>query len=317
MYYIRRRYKLYREIKRIPQELLFKESYKNYLKNLTIKCIIHNFIIVILVLEFVQNIGEVIFIIPNWVQETNSKIISIFPFLFTFLNYSDMFFFSMRFSVVPVVSLVMNFLWLAYRKYKYKYMIVRWTVYIVIRSLTVFLGVCIHSFNLLPFDYIVLLVIVSQALKGFFIIFDFIQFVHFSRKFYLHLKSREKEIRLFYNDYTTYLDSKFLRIHYMIATSLVGISLFLFSIGLFINPNELFSYISYFLPIPLHLKYVLIMIFKSLDDYLLLPSLILSKICINLNYLYILFVVVYNSYRDRKKLANINNYIKPIYQTVS
>ena len=123
VYYIRRRYKLYREIKRIPQELLFKESYKNYLKNLKIKCIIHNFIIVILVLEFVQNIGEVIFIIPNWIQETNSKIISIFPFLFTFLNYSDMFFFSMRFSVVPVVSLVMNFLWLVYRKYKYKYMV--------------------------------------------------------------------------------------------------------------------------------------------------------------------------------------------------
>ena len=48
VYYIRRRYKLYKETNRIPQELLIKESYRNYLKNLKIKCNINNFIIVIL-----------------------------------------------------------------------------------------------------------------------------------------------------------------------------------------------------------------------------------------------------------------------------
>ena len=45
VYYIRRRYKLYKERNRIPQELLIMESYRNHLKNLKIKCIINNFII--------------------------------------------------------------------------------------------------------------------------------------------------------------------------------------------------------------------------------------------------------------------------------
>ena len=40
VYYIRRRYKLYKEINRIPQELLIMESYRNHVKNLKIKCII-------------------------------------------------------------------------------------------------------------------------------------------------------------------------------------------------------------------------------------------------------------------------------------
>ena len=34
VYYIRRRYKLYKEIKRIPKKLLILEEYKNHLKNL-------------------------------------------------------------------------------------------------------------------------------------------------------------------------------------------------------------------------------------------------------------------------------------------
>ena len=44
VYYIRRRYKLYQEINRLPQELLVLESYKNHLKNIKIRSI-SNFII--------------------------------------------------------------------------------------------------------------------------------------------------------------------------------------------------------------------------------------------------------------------------------
>ena len=43
VYYIQRRYKLYKEINRIPQELLIMDSYRNHLKNLKIKCIINKF----------------------------------------------------------------------------------------------------------------------------------------------------------------------------------------------------------------------------------------------------------------------------------
>ena len=58
VYNIRMRYKLYQEIKRIPKELLFKEEPQNQL-------IINNFIIVILVLEFVHNFsGQNTFLYP-------------------------------------------------------------------------------------------------------------------------------------------------------------------------------------------------------------------------------------------------------------
>ena len=64
VYYIRRRYKLYKEINRIPQEMLINESYRNHLKNLKIKCLINNFIIVILVIEFIQNLCQFIDYFP-------------------------------------------------------------------------------------------------------------------------------------------------------------------------------------------------------------------------------------------------------------
>ena len=68
VYYVRRRYKLYKEINRIPQELLIMESYRNHLKNLKIKCIINNFIIVILVMEFIQNLFQFIYYLPYFIN---------------------------------------------------------------------------------------------------------------------------------------------------------------------------------------------------------------------------------------------------------
>ena len=74
VYYIRRRYKLYKEINRIPQELLVKESYRNHLKNLKVKCIINNFIIVIVIMEIILNLGMVfmvvLYVINFYVKET-------------------------------------------------------------------------------------------------------------------------------------------------------------------------------------------------------------------------------------------------------
>ena len=130
VYYIRRRYKLYKEIHRIPQELLIMDSYKNHLKNLKIKCIINNFIIVILIIEFMLNFGEILVYIPYvikyFVKEPGLNIREI-------QSYSFLFYLPICYSLVPVLSMMMDFLWLAYRKYEYKYTIIRWTWYIVIR----------------------------------------------------------------------------------------------------------------------------------------------------------------------------------------
>ena len=67
VHYIRRRYKLYKEIKRIPRNLLILQGYKNLLKNLKLKCIINNFIVVILMIEIAQNACQIILFLPSWI----------------------------------------------------------------------------------------------------------------------------------------------------------------------------------------------------------------------------------------------------------
>ena len=137
VYYMRRRYKLYKEISRIPQDLLIKESYRNHLKNLKIKCIINNFIIVILVIEFIQNLCEFIYCFPYLFNYT-VKDFNFSPFM-EVEKYSQLIYMSTYYSLVPALSMMMDFLWLVYRKYEYKYTMIRWTWYIVLRILVLFL----------------------------------------------------------------------------------------------------------------------------------------------------------------------------------
>ena len=267
VYYERRRYKLYLEIKRVPQELLIMESYKNHLKNLKLKCVINNFIIVILVLEFVQNMGEVIYVLLYWSISFGGKIKvcellnNLFPFIKTAQYVSSLGFFPIRFTVV--LCLLMNFLWLAYQKYEYRYTIIRWTVYILIRTLVIFLINIPRNYNYDIFQdgYIIQILLLSLLVERFFLVLDLIQFVFYSRKFYLHLKSREKEIKLFYFDERAYLESKYLLIHFKIATILVGIALFFFTIGGFII-TPLPDTLAIYLQVPFtNLGYIIFLIY--------------------------------------------------------
>ena len=190
VYYIRRRYKLYKEINRIPQELLIMESYRNHLKNLKITCIINNFIIVILVMEIILNFGQIFmyypYLIEYFLKEFNIH------FLMELQNYTFLFTDLSNYSFVPVLSMMMDFLWLAYRKYEYKYKIIRWTWYIVIRILIVFLLEYAVIFVSISADYQTMYSQFVLVLFCIVPIIDFIQFVYYARKLYLHLKSREK-----------------------------------------------------------------------------------------------------------------------------
>ena len=314
VFYIRRRYTLSKEINRIPQELLIKESYRNHFKNLKIKCIIHNFIIVILVMEFILNFGHIFFYLPyliiHFVKDHEYNLRN----LLNILNDSHLFTMPIYYSLVPVLSMLMDFLWLAYRKYVYKYTIIRWTWYIVIRILVVFLLMYYSTpFFFIPFDYIIIYINLSIALYVIFPIVDLIQFVYYARKFYLHLKSREKEIRLFYFDKKAYFDSEYLRIHFKIATIFVGIAFFFSTLA---NTTILFTLFfdipSFFIPIPQQLNNVIIIVNSICNDFIANFLFFISKVLFIFNYLYIFIVVVYKSYRDGQKLKNINNYIKPI-----
>ena len=102
VYYIRRRYKLYKEINRIPQELLIKESYRNHLKNLKLKCIINNFVIIILVIEFLQVFGQIFIEFPYLIiYLVNIPGIN-FPFLPEVLMYSSLYTIPLCYSVAAL-----------------------------------------------------------------------------------------------------------------------------------------------------------------------------------------------------------------------
>ena len=189
VYNVRRRYKLYKEINRIPQELLIMESYRNHLKNLKLKCIINNFIIVVLVMEFILHLGQIFIysscVIIFFIKDHN------FRFFLEIQNYYFLFTMPIYYSLVPVLSMLMDFLWLAYRKYEYKYTIIRWRWYIVIRALVNFLLQYSTNVIFILVDQIIYCDLVN-ILYDILPIIDFIQFVYYARKFYLHLKSREK-----------------------------------------------------------------------------------------------------------------------------
>ena len=311
VYYIRRRYKLYKEIKRIPRNLLILEEYKNYLKNLKLKCIINNFIIIILIIEIAQNVFQFIIYFPFWIIDFLLES----PLYWKLQYYSILLYPTIRYSFVPVLSMMMDFLWLAYRKYEYKYTIIRWTWYIVIRALVMVLIEYPELTGSIPLDYQASYDCLNDIILGIFPIIDFIQFVYYARRFYLQLKSREKEIRLFYFDKEAYLDSKFLRIHFKIATILVGIALFFYSLGIAVIIFSMFDTTLRTLSIPggyQQLCNTFILLFGSLSYNIIIFSFLIFEVLLNLNYLYVFIVVVYKSYRDRKKLENINDYIRPI-----
>ena len=310
VYYIRRRFKLYKEINRIPQEQMIRECYRNHLKNLKIKCIINNFIIVILVLEFLMYLGQIFMYYP-YVIEYFAKEFNI-HFLKELQNYSLLFYIPSYHSLVPVLSMLMDFLWLAYRKYEYKYTIIRWTWYIAIRISVVFLFEYSVVFNSISADYETIYSDFVSIIYSIFSIIDYIQFVYYARKFYLHLKSREKEIQLFYFDKKAYLDSKYLRIHFKIATILVATALFFFTLantaGLFVILYD----ITYYIAIPQQWHDIIITVYNIYIYFIANPSSFISQALFIFNYLYIFIVVVYKSYIDGQKLKNINDYIKPI-----
>ena len=49
--------------------------------------------------------------------------------------------------------MLMDFLWLAYRKYEYKYSMIRWTSYIVIRALVDFLVKFSSNYTFISIDH--------------------------------------------------------------------------------------------------------------------------------------------------------------------
>ena len=100
-YYIRRRYKLHQEIKRFPTELLFQESYQNHLKNLRIIAFVNNFVIVLLIFEFLDNTTFLLCVLPNWIYTFSNGRHAALEIFQLFLWVGSM---SLRMLFVPLLS---------------------------------------------------------------------------------------------------------------------------------------------------------------------------------------------------------------------
>ena len=146
-------------------------------------------------------------------------------YIFGFYVYASKLLGVIRLMYVPLLSLVMNFLWLVYRNYEYKYTMIRWTVYIVVRGLVA--GISIQSIIYMSNEYRLLAYMMLSVILISFFAFDFIQYVYYSKRFYSHLKSREKEIRLFYFDREAYIQSKNIRMHFLIIIQCVTDSFYI------------------------------------------------------------------------------------------
>ena len=96
----------------------------------------------------------------------------------------------------------------------------------------------------------------------------------------------------------------------MIATSLVVVALFFFTLG-YSYMNICLSLENFILHCTPRLS-KLVDFIESLSIYIYFPSIILYKIIFTLNYVYIFIVIVYKSVKDRHKLIHINDSIKPI-----
>ena len=144
-------------------------------------------------LELLQNLGQFFIYLPCLINYFELEFN--FRSLLEVQKYSILFNIPIYYSVTPILSMLMDFLWLAYRKYEYKYTLIKWTWYIVIRILVMFLVQYSTNYIVLfSVDYQTKYGDLANALFGILAIIDFIQFVYYARKFYLHLKSREKEI---------------------------------------------------------------------------------------------------------------------------
>ena len=193
-YFLRRKYLLRREIKNfLKNNIMMSPSHQNHLKNLQIKSVITNFVIIIVFVEFMYNVSIVGTAAPSWLgtfNETKSTLFrdmqGTYPFFRMIATFT-------LFSHIAIPCQLLKVLLLTYFHCPYRYTIMRWSVYIIVR-IVVFFALFILTLHITYVNEILVLQSILRALAYF---VDILTYIIYSRRFYLHLKSREKEARLF------------------------------------------------------------------------------------------------------------------------
>ena len=194
IYYVRRRYLLHFDIKSISQDELMLQSFQNNRENLRIKALISNFIIVIVLVEIFYSLlfsVHGIFLLVHW-----HYILDFSPssFIYNHLNVI-----LCLCQPLPILSLLLNVLWLIYLNSPYKYTIIRWTWYIVIRCgiLVVIIFCYLQNTNQVINGWYDITCSTIEAIYILVNTADFIIYLVYARRLYIQLKSGEKEARWF------------------------------------------------------------------------------------------------------------------------
>ena len=299
------------EIKAITVEQLWFRSYQNHLKNLRIKVMIANFVILILLVEIgtrvcflFQNRCRLYVLLKLQVDTHCHTNCSIMLFLNNVLNVSTME------SYFPLLCLLVKVLWLVYLHSPYKYSVRNWTAYIMMKIIAVYVcDLLLPVISKFMYGYSVgrLIEIISIIVQSFFMIFEYITYLVYSRRFYLLLRGIEIESKLSL-DRSKYLESKFVRIHFKVCTILIAIA-FLCRIisGLSLIQSNVVQRIFTLFP-DIKLGPALKILIQGVDEEKIL---LLYRFLSNLNYLYMFYVILLQYFKKRNN-RNINDKIKPL-----
>ena len=282
---LRFRYNLQLEKNRISHGDMWLISYQNHLKNLNIKSMIANFSFLVIVIEFANNLSILIDIILQFSDDKQS---------WTAVNHVR---FISKYSLVPILCMIMQVLWLAYLHFEYKYTIMRWIAYTVLRL--IFFNV-IYQLRLNTASSIIehsLFRSSERIILLSFDVFDLYTYIWYSRRFYQHLKSREIEAKLFMSA-QKYLDNRIICRHYKIATIIVAIAL-----SIYLLPNLIYPCVEIFQYTPQHDYYKDILVVWPIDICQLL-----YRALFNFNYL----SLIYKHWKQKRNLKRVNDRIQPI-----
>ena len=283
--------------------------------NMKIEAFVHNLIIFTLIIEIFENFDMCVYIMKSWLNYffriPNGMMDKLDQLSFMTGIVSQF----LSIILVPSLCVFLRMLWFIYNHHPYKDALMKWLAYIIIRFSTMFVNVAIGSTIPINTATNILCLCLQVAMLSFYVI-DYVMFLKYSRQFYLHLKSREEEIRLHYYDKQAYLHSKFVRKYFGYSTTFGAISFFLtFSYFVIVFSCTLDTIETVIPIIPLEIWGDLFEnIIYPISSYLYNISLTLYRLLTVLSYLYMFFVIVRKLYFKRIDYININDKMKPLLQ---
>ncbi|KAI6659842.1 hypothetical protein LOD99_10596 [Oopsacas minuta] len=295
-------------MKAITVQQLWLPSFQNHLKNLKVKALITNFILLILVLEIgsrvcfiYQNHCEILELLK--ITCSDDTRISSSMYVIKMIS---------QFCLLPVICLFTKVLWLVYLHTPYKYNIMKWTAYMVMKIIAyltfIHVGPIINKMN---YGYIEdsNIEVLNYIVQSFFLSFELSMYIIYSRQFYLLLKGRELGNQLFLDKHK-YLESKYLCIHYKVSAILITIAfLSRMLAGIALIQPPLVIYLFKLFP-QIHFSPEL----KSFveKNYLQEIFMLIYRITFNLNYLYLMLAIILQYWKKRRNISNINDRIRPL-----